>query len=105
MAGLRICNKCGRAHVPLSRAAVEAQAREFGAYIAPQTPETQALFGLGPLARTPKEWNFAEHVAQAEHCFRCGNDYENFHDQTAADSVPAGCTLQGIVYDPPAISA
>lgn len=105
MAGLRICNRCGWAHVPLPRAAVESQAREFGEYLDRQPPEIQAQLGLGPLARVPKEWNFAEHVAQAERCFRCGNDFENFHDQTAADHVPFGCTLQGIIYDPPATSA
>lgn len=96
---LRICNACGWVHVALSRADVEEQARKFGEYITAQPPAVQAQFDLGPLSRSGRAWDYAEHVARFERCFRCGNPHTNFRDQTEQDHVPAGSTLQGIIKE------
>lgn len=96
---LRVCKACGWMHVGLTREAVEQQAREFGEFIVQQPPETQAMFGLGPLSRTGEVWEFHAHVARSERCFRCGNPYTNFRDVIDADKIPFGSTLQGIVAE------
>lgn len=94
----RVCNQCGWVHVPLSRAQVEQQAREFGEYITAQPPKVQGMFALGPESKTKREWNFAEHVAQSERCFHCGNPHTNFHG-TTEPMVREGVTMQGIISE------
>lgn len=94
---LKICNKCGWAHFPRTRADVEAETRSFGEYIQKQTPEVQESFGFGPLSKTQREWSFDEQVKSSEKCFRCGNDYHDFRDENDSDKIPMGCTLQGII--------
>ena len=96
----RICNQCGWAHVAQTREEIETQAREFGAYISTQTDEVKGNFGFGPLARRPvREWDFKEHVAQSEACFRCGNTHSNFRDENDQDHIPMGVTMQGIIKE------
>lgn len=98
---LRICDRCGWAHMPCSRTSIEDQARRFGEYITKEPAETQKLFGLGPLSASQQPWGFEAHVAQSEHCFRCGNMHTAFHDVTPEEEarIPIGCTLQGIIDD------
>jgi protein-arginine kinase activator protein McsA len=97
MKKMMICNKCGWAHFPTTRFEVEEQASSFGEYIKNEKPETQKMFGFGPLSKEKKEWSFESHVKQSEKCFRCGNSYENFREENETDKIPMGCTLQGII--------
>ena len=99
MQKLKICNKCGWAHFPRTRAEVEAEAKSFGEYIVKQSEETQSHFGIGPLSKNKKEWNFEEQVKQSEHCFRCGNSHKDFRDENETDKIPMGSTLQGIIAE------
>lgn len=94
---LRICNKCGWAHFPQTRAQVEEQAKSFGEYINSQPPEVQVSFGYGPLSKTGRVWAYTEHVSHSEHCFNCGEDYTNFRDLNENDRISDGVTLQGII--------
>lgn len=99
MQKLMICNKCGWAHFPRTREEVEKESRDFGEYINKQSAETQEHFGLGPLSKNKKEWNFEESVKSSEKCFRCGNDHKDFREENENDKIPMGCTLQGIIKE------
>lgn len=101
MAALRICNRCGWAHFPRSRAEVETEARKFGEYLAQQTPEQQKAFGYGPLSKAQRAWDFTAAVGSSERCFHCGNPHTAFHDATPEEEarIPIGCTLQGIIKE------
>lgn len=99
VAALRICNRCGWAHFPVTRQFAETKAREALAFMAAQTPEVQEQFGVGPLSELGRLWSFSEHVAEYDRCFRCSNPYKKFHDLTDADYVPIGCTMSGIITD------
>lgn len=94
-----ICNKCNWVHFPITRKEAEEQAKSFGDYINSQSPEIKEHFGLGILSKSKKEWNFKEHVSSSEKCFRCGNDYHDFHEETEKDLIPKGSTIQGIIKD------
>lgn len=96
---LRICNKCGWAHFPRSREDLQKETDSFGAYITSVDSKTQDMFGYGPLSKTKREWDPAAHFNFSTKCFNCGNSYTDFHDETEADNIPDGVTVQGILYD------
>jgi len=95
---IMVCNKCGWAAFGISRDDAEEQTQAFGEFISKQSDEDKASFGFGVLARDPdKKWSFDEHFSHFEHCFNCGNTYHDFHEETEADKIPIGVTLQGII--------
>lgn len=70
-----------------TRAEVEAEVAQFNAFYENCTPEVRAMYG-GPAS-----------VAQQERCFLCGG--REFRAHVEGD-CPAGVTLQGVIWSPPA---
>ena len=96
---LRICCKCGWGHFPRTRQEVVDESLGFKEFIDRQTPETQAMYGIGPLSKTGRVYDVEEAVSRSEHCFKCGNSHLNFRDEIELDNFPKGVTIQGIIKE------
>lgn len=101
----RICNNCGWAHFGVSSAYIDVECEKFGAFITTQTEEVQGMYGYGPQAywaqrgNPPKYWDPEAYKQSYKRCFRCGGSCEDFHDETEADHIPMGVTMQPIQAD------
>ncbi len=87
MVKYRACNKCGWCHFGRTPFEVLDEVWRFLDYWCTIGPDTRAMFGGKPNA-----------VKNYLSCFRCGNDYQDFHDATE-DEVPFGSTIQPIMLD------
>jgi hypothetical protein len=91
MTKLMICNKCGWAHFPRTEAEVLEEARSFKRYFDSLSPDQQ----FSDYRR--HEYSVETAIARDKQCFRCGNPNTDFHEETEADKIPAGVTIQGII--------
>lgn len=82
------CLHCGWVLVAYSRAEVEAELASFLRY----------FDGLSPAQRQELYGNNRPTISQYEHCFACGNSYQNFRPSQEGD-CPRGVTLQTIIQD------
>ncbi len=90
---LRICNKCGWAHFPQSYEEIKKNAETFVSYWAKMSKEDKEKY------YGSREYDVETMIAQSSKCFRCGNDFSNFHNETERDHIPMGVTIQGVRYD------
>lgn len=99
----RICNKCGWAHFGVSEEYTIRECDSFERFITTQDEKTQGMYGYGPQSWSaqrgaePKVWDREAYLNQYRCCFRCGADHTEFHDETEADHVPMGVTMQPIL--------
>lgn len=85
-----VCDKCGWAHMGLSKDAIEESAEEFMQYY-DQLSEEQRTSYYGSEVVTKENL-----ISSQEICFNCGGSYKNTHAVTPEDKIPDGCTIQGI---------
>lgn len=88
---LRICNKCGWAHFPQSYQEIKESAESFKAFWDGATDDVRQMYGF--------DGNVEKLIQRSCSCFRCGNDYKDFHNETQRDHIPMGVTIQGVRYD------
>ena len=90
-----ICNKCGWAHVAITEAGAQEQARDFETYYNSLPQEKREMYyGAG--------YDREASLARQRACFRCGNSHQDFCERGPQHKIPLGSTLQGIIeYLPP----
>ena len=88
---LVVCNKCGWAHFPITEQEAIEQAKSFKAYFDSLSSEEKASY------YKRETYSVEESVNQQKHCFHCGNDHKDFHEETPEDKIPMGVTIQGII--------
>lgn len=90
---VRICNKCGWAHVAMSREAALAHVLIMQQQFIELTPEKQIeLYGS-------TDFDPSLEIKQVEQCCRCGNSHYDFHDLRNDEKLRDGITLPGIIKD------
>ena len=86
-----VCNKCGWAHMGLTKESIEKSATEFVDYYNTLPADKQKdYYG-------DREVTYKDLVERYNHCFNCGGSHLNFHPEVPEDKIPYGCTIQGIL--------
>lgn len=85
-----VCNNCGWAHFGVAKDFIEKSSEDFMQYYDGLSVEQRKSYGQNSITKSNL-------ISKYMHCFNCGGSYENFHVETAADKIPDGCTIQGIL--------
>lgn len=84
----RICNKCGWVHFGMTYEQAQGEVDGFNRMYEELTEgEKQRYYG-----------GHGATVASYEHCFRCGNSWQDF-SEAKEDDCPVGVTIQPIIVE------
>ncbi len=84
-----ICPKCGWNHFGVARTYAEQQSKEFLEWWLGQPSDIQQCYG--------DQITYGKLIHVYEHCFRCGNPYQDTYVSKVFTS-PTGSTIQPIIF-------